>query len=107
MATVILPLTFEFASYEFHTELEGVLYYFKIKYNNRMSRWTMNILDENEEMIISGVVLITGYNLLAIYQDPRLPPGDFFMYDETGAKQTSTREELGNTVKLFYIESEG
>jgi len=105
MATLVLPVTYDIAAYQFQIELEGTLYFFSFRYNSRMDRWVMNIADENEEILLAGLVLITNYNLLHGFKNDKLPPGKIFMYDETGEQKTSGRDEIGNTIKLFYVES--
>lgn len=106
MATLTIPITYEYSSYDFQLDLEGATYLFTFRYNARADRWFMNISDENENVLIAGVPLITNYNLLAPYKNAKLPPGRFYMYDETGAERTAGREDFGTTIKLFYVESE-
>ena len=44
--------------------------------------------------------------MIEIYKDDRLPPGEFFALDESGEQKYASREDLGNDIKLFYVESE-
>ena len=105
MADLVIPTRFDLPSYEYQLELEGTLYTFTFNYNRRLDRWFMNIGDEVNNPIVSGIKIIVNYDLLDRYKNSKLPPGQFIAIDESGENKTPGREDLGNDVKLFYIES--
>lgn len=100
-----MPVRSDIPAYKFQIDLEGTLYTFTFRYNSRMSRWIMDIADENETTILLGVPVLTEFSLIERFKDDRLPPGAFLALDESGNQKQPAREDLGNDVKLFYIES--
>jgi len=105
MAVLEMPLRADIPAYSFQLNLEGNLYNWKIRYNERMGRWLMDILDENKITLIAGIPIQTRFSLLSRFKNPDLPPGYFIAVDESGENKQPSREDLGNDVKLFYIES--
>ena len=100
-----MPVRSDLPAYKFQLDLEQILYTFTFRYNERMDRWIMDIADENEDDLLLGTVVLTEWPLIQRFKDDRLPPGEFMAIDESGEFKYPGREELGNDVKLFYIES--
>ncbi len=107
MANLVMPIRNDLAAYTFQIDLEGTIYTFTFRYNERMDRWLMDIADANEETIITGIVVLTEWLLIDRFKDDRLPPGNFLAIDESGEQKYPGREDFGQDVKLFYVESEG
>jgi len=105
VATKVIPVRADLPAYTFQIDLEGKLYTFTFRYNERMDRWLMDIADENENPLLSGIVILTDYNLIERFKDDALPPGEFFALDESGEQKYAGREDLGNDIKLFYVEA--
>lgn len=103
--TLEIPVRSDIPSYEFKTDLENVLYNFSIRWNERMATWIMDIGDEQGVIIVGGIPLLTGINILGPYKNELLPPGLFVVYDETGENRNPTRENFGVDIKLLYQES--
>ena len=99
---VELPVTSEFSAYDFRTTLEGTVYTFNIRYNERMDRWVFDILTSSEEQIIMGVPILLGVNLLGMYQDKRLPLGVLFAINLKDELVEAKRDDLGTNVLLLY-----
>ena len=106
MATLQLPVRSDIPAYQFSIDLESVNYNFNFRYNTRLNRWFMNILDTEENVLLSGVKVLINFDLTYKYRYKDIPPGSFFCIDETGANQNPEREDLGNTHKLLYVEAE-
>jgi hypothetical protein len=101
-----MPIRADLPAYTFQLALEGTLYNFEFRYNERMERWLMDINDENQSPLLKGIPVQTDFNLIERFKDDRLPPGEFFAIDESGEGKQPSREDFGNDVKLFYIESD-
>lgn len=106
MATLIIPVRADLPAYKFQIDLEAKLYTFKFRYNERMDRWVMDIADENENALLSGIAILTDWDLIGRFKNDALPPGTFLAMDESGERKYAAREDLGNDIKLFYIESD-
>lgn len=105
MATLVMPVRADIPAYTFQIDLEGVLYTFTIRYNERMDRWLMDIADENENDLLVGTPILTHFNLIERFKSAALPPGGFFALDESGNQKQPGRDDLGNDIKLFYVEA--
>jgi hypothetical protein len=70
-----------------------------------MDRWIMDVANENEEPLLLGIPILTQQNLIERFKDDRLPPGEFFALDESGTGKQPGRDDLGNDIKLFYVEA--
>ncbi len=106
MATLVMPVRADLPAYTFQIDLESKLFTFTFRYNERMDRWIMDIADENENELLLGTPILTQTNLIERFKDDNLPPGEFFAIDESGEDKQPGREDLGNDVKLFYVETE-
>ncbi len=105
MATLVMPLRADVPAYTFQLSLEGRLYNWVIRFNERMSRWIMDISDENNTPLVLGTPIQVDFNLIKRFKQSALPPGDFFAVDESGEGKQPDRQDLGNDIKLFYIEA--
>lgn len=105
MATLILPVRNDIAAYIFQVELDGSLYFFDFRYNTRMERWICDILDSEQSPLLSGIVMLTNFSLLAGFNDPDLPPGDLYCIDQSEKNRNPDRQSFGEDVKLVYIEA--
>ena len=105
MATLTIPVRADLPAYTFQITLETKLFTLTFRFNERMDRWIMDIADEDEVDLLLGTLIITEWNLIERFKDDRLPPGEFFALDESGERKSPGREDLGNDVKLFYVEA--
>lgn len=107
MGFLHLPVQNNIPAYEFETDLDGASYRFGFRYNARVDGWHMDILTVDEIPIRTGIRLVGGVSLLAVFQDPLLPPGVLFCFDTAGNNSTPTIETFGTTVLLVYQEVGG
>ena len=107
MALLKIPTRNDLPSYLQRVELESVIYNLSFRYNERMDRWVMDIQDQEENNILMGIVLLTNVPLLQQYVIDGLPPGDFILlHREEDNDANAGREDLGDSINLFYQESE-
>jgi hypothetical protein len=64
--------------------LSGVTYVLEFRYNSRMQRWIMSILDSGEQPIIMGIPLLIQRNLTSQYTQLAIPAGALYCTDDTG-----------------------
>ena len=97
-----LPLNNTYPWYTFQITLSGVVYSLVIRYNNRSNRYMMDINDPSGNQILSGVVLLINRNLTGQYTTLSLPPGIFFVTDETSQGIQPTQYSFGISNSLWY-----
>lgn len=105
MALLKIATRADFPSYNQRVELDGVIYNLIIRYNQRMARWILDIQDQEEIDILIGIPMLTGVPLLQQYVKNDLPPGDFLLLHRDGTDINAEREDLGDSVNLFYQEA--
>ena len=105
MALIKLPVDSLRANYSFKIDLEGTTYTFSFRYNTRDSVWIMDIADEGENIILSGIPLLLGTLLFERFPNSNIPLGDFFVLSLEDSTSEATRDNLGTDVLLMYEES--
>jgi len=105
MAIRELPVRSDIFAYTFLTTLEQNDYLFTLRFNSRQDRWIMDIQLPDETDLLIGIPLLVSFPLTFRFRDTRLPPGQFFVIDETGQERNPTRDNLGTDIKLLYSES--
>lgn len=87
--------------------LEGLEYLMRFTWMNRTSQWLLDIYDQDENPLASGIALVVGWSLLRRFKDSRLPPGVLMCVDVTGQNnEISVPGDLGDRVLLMYITSD-
>ena len=59
MAIIEIPIDIANKKIKQQVTLDNVVYGLEFKYNKRYLAWTMNILDDQNNMIVSGIILYT------------------------------------------------
>lgn len=106
MALRKIPVRNDLPAYTMRVDLNSVIFVLSFRYNQRADRWIMDVSTEEDEIIIQGIVLITGIPLLTQYVDERLPEGELIVLDRTDQQTNPTRNNFGEDVELYYEEIE-
>ena len=106
MAVLKIPTRSDLPSYSQKIELDGTIYSLRIRYNERLERWVLDIKDQEETPLVMGVVMLTGVALLAQHVAEGAPPGDFVLLHKDGTNTNATRDDLGDLVNLYYVEAD-
>lgn len=104
MAIIEIPIDIANKKIKQQVTLDNVVYGLEFKYNKRYTAWTMNILDDQNNMIVSGIILYTNTSLLTNYYHLAVPKGMLFIIDSDGTQTTADETNLGITHKLLYRE---
>jgi hypothetical protein len=105
MATITIPVTNDPDSTARYV-LDGTLYEFRFRYNDRGAAWYFDLIDENESAIIYGRKIVVSWPLFGWREvDSRLPGGRLLACDTTDADLDPTLEDFGARVVLQYIEA--
>lgn len=104
MAIFEITTRSDLPSYSQRVELDNVIYNLIIRYNERMARWVLDVQTQEEVDILIGVPMLTGVPLLIQYTKKDLPPGDFMLLHRDGTDINAERNDLGDSVGLFYFD---
>lgn len=83
MSLIIIPF-FDFPAFTQEVSLDGTPYVISFTWNSRVEFWTMGITDKEENLLIGGIKLVLGMELLKKFPDKQLPPGRMFVFDVKG-----------------------
>lgn len=104
MALVELPMTNQNAAFTFSTDLDGITYNFKFRWNGRMEQWKFDLLDADLSPIINGVPFIVEVDLLAQIVKSGRPAGQLVALNLKDTFVNADRFSIGGDVGLYYNE---
>ena len=105
MSVVQLPVHADYSHYEFKTVLDGIKYGFVLRWNTRAGYWILDIKSSDETVLLSGIPLLIGVDLLAICQYADIPQGKLFLVNLESEYTECGRDDLGENVLLMYQEA--
>ena len=108
MATVEIPIDGNYASQQMNVRLEQVRYRIRVHYTFRPELWVLDLFDDEGNVILGGVSLVQGWQLLGQHKTLAQPPGELRLVDtlETGEKPGRWDFGRNRRVRLYYDESE-
>ncbi len=88
--------------------LDGLSYRFEFVWNSRGEYWTLSIRDEDNNSLLSGMKLVSNYELISLYPDRGLPQGELYVIDnyQSGQKPDRTGFRDGRYTLVYIEESE-
>lgn len=102
MAFEQLPIDSEDKNYFVGCELSGVLYRFRVLWNERGQFWTIGIFDSSDNPIVQGVKIVSDYPLFARFSNPLLPPGQIYCINTSDDKTEPNDSNLGTQFLIVY-----
>lgn len=101
MAVVEVPLSPQ--AQRFSITLAGIVYRMRVTYNDvTEGGWTLDIGDNTGALIVAGLPMVTGIDLLAQHRHLGIF-GRLFVTTDRGAGETPTFDGLGLTSHLFFV----
>lgn len=88
--------------YSFTTPLSGVQFTLRLRFNNRSSRWILDIADASDNDIIVGLPVLVSRDISGQYVTVGVPDGIFFCLDNAGTGEQPTLNSFGLTHSLIY-----
>lgn len=105
MALLQMPLDQNDPWYTFTCTLERVSYTFELAINTRADRWMMTIGDALGTPVVSSIPLLIQRDLLGPFRTYAVPPGIFFVLDNSGQMREPTAGSFLLDHVLYYQES--
>jgi hypothetical protein len=107
---VVLP-TFQdrSARFSYDIELAGELFRLFFSWNARETSWYMDIQDQNENNILTGIKMVPMYQLLRQYRAyATLPDGDFMLWDlrQDSDNSNVNFDNFGKRYQLLFVSRE-
>lgn len=107
MATVYeIPINQDNGNQEFDVVLGAKMFKLVLLYNSRLDRWVMNIKETDGTDIITGILLVTGIDLISQYATADKPQGKLCCYSSDDPTYDPDYETLGKTNILYFIYEE-
>lgn len=108
MAIQEIPTRTDLPSYEQQVVLDKVTYtislYFNPRINNGQGKWEIVLADQNRNMICGPVPVIVSWPLFDRFVEENIPLGTIFAFDTSNQEKDPGQFDLGDRVRLFYIE---
>lgn len=105
LVQLILPVRNDAPKQLMTVRLDDRSYRLRIRYIPRALGWYMNISTIDDEALISGVRLVSIYDLLGRYQNKSLPPGVLFTFNTVDENADPTRDSMGLESLVAYLPS--
>ncbi len=100
---LLAPQNATAAKFRFRSRLDGVYYGIRMLYNVRGAYWTVTLTNSEGDLLLEGMKLTEGQDLLAQFKDTRLPPGQLFVDDTAGLDLDPGRDDLGRRCRVRYV----
>lgn len=105
MTVYEMPLIAGSYDYEIRTTLEGEIYHFRFRWNDRAASWFLDLSDGDGVPLAFGIRITVDVSLLEQYKYKAIPPGRFFAFDTTLRQTDPTVDDFGTRVLLLYNDS--
>lgn len=109
MALLEIPTRNDLPIYEMAVTLDQVSYIIQLYFNNRINngqgKWMISLSDQNRNLLVAPVPVVVNYPLFDRFIDLTSLPGTIFAFDTSGNNQDPGQFDLGNNVRLYYIEA--
>ena len=108
MALLEIPTRNDLPSYEMSVTLDGTAYILQLYFNPRINEgagaWMISLSDVNRNLLVAPVPVIVNWPLFDRFIDLTTLPGTLFAFDTSGNNANPGQFDLGNNVRLFYLE---
>jgi hypothetical protein len=106
MALFAIPTSEQFTWYTRAITLTGQAYTLEIRYNSRLQRWLMSILDRIQNPILLSIPLLINRNLTQQYATLSIPEGMLYCVDETGQQLEPVLSSFLTSHTLYYFDNQ-
>lgn len=110
MALLEITTRVDLPAYEQAVKLDGTQYIIALYFNPRIDdnngKWMITLADQNRNMLVGPVPVVVGWPLFDRFVDLVTLPGTIFAFDTSGQDLDPGQFDLGNRVRLFYLEKD-
>lgn len=99
---VMLPLTPGDTDYTFGTTLNEEVFLLRFRWSFREECWYLDLSDENDEPLASGVKVVLGTRLGELYASADMPRGYLVLVDNSGSEEDPTLDDIGVRLQLYF-----
>src|ERR1700733_16174280 len=104
MASYFIIATSADPYYSLRTRLDGRDYNLRFAWNDREERWYLSISDDQDNLLLAGIKLVANTPLIRYYHsDPNVPPGEFWVIDQTPDGSPPGLVELGENSRCQLV----
>lgn len=101
-----IPTKSDQVDYNYNLDIAGTTYFLRFRYNSRMKRYMLDILDLDKTVIIAGLPILSSVPTIEDYVDIRLPAGVILPFDNEGQQKNAEVRELGDRVRIYFEANE-
>jgi hypothetical protein len=94
---------FDFTIYSYTVTLDNKTLIFTYRYNGRGGYWTLDLADESNEPILTGLKIVLGVNLIEKFIDDRLPSGGILAVDVTDRLARIGERDLFERIEMVFV----
>lgn len=105
MVILEIPTRIDLPAYNEVVTLDGTPYQIDLQWNDRMSKWMILLSDAQGNELVGYVPIVSTWPLFNRFKFDGLPPGTLFAFDSSGQNIDPGRFDLGDRVKLCYLEA--
>lgn len=102
MTPYLVPLTN--AQQKFSIALAGVVYNMTLKWNTIGNTWLLDIADQANNPLVSGIALVTGCDLIGQYKHLGIG-GSLIAQTDFSVNAPPTYQNLGSNSNLYFVTS--
>jgi hypothetical protein len=101
-----IPITSRTSNFRQKTSLDGRDFEFILRWNQRESRWYMDLNDSDGLILASGRKLVADIPLFARESSEDFPPGILVAIDMSDEEGDPGLLDLGDRVRLLYFDED-
>lgn len=99
-----LPTSSSNYHYTQTVQLSGVSYQLEMRYNTRMGRWILAVLDVVGTPIVQGIPMLALRNFVGQYTTLSVPPGTLFCFNQTSPLTEPTLTSFLKDTSFVYAD---
>lgn len=108
MALIEVPTRNDLPAYNYIAKLDGVNYKLSYVFNPRLGdvgKWTVALSDQVGNPLVGPVVIVATWPLFNRFKANGIFPGTLFAFDTSGQNEDPGQFDLGNRVRMLYLEA--
>jgi len=99
-----IPLQKNVYNYEFSISAQQIDYILRLYYNRRISQWTLDIKDEDNNPIVTSIPLLIGAQLTKRFVNEKLIGLKYLLLsNDKNRYEEATEDSLGNNCNLYFM----